>query len=342
MESPAELQPTRTPLLVGLIAAQICGLLTLLLFSAASYIAFTHAQSQKQPDWTNWAAASIPLLLGITAWLTLTWFLAVRMGDLIEWVLDRGGVLPVLDHNPAEYGIPMGLASYAELIGKRNHEVLLQGVLSTSWLIVHEFGQPLGLIKDQVGDAGALPAEEANERLLAAEKQVRKLRAYLRALKAFRDGTQPDETVEVGDLVREIVRAQQETDARRIDVLQLDVVPRYEVYALRPLLAAAIVNLLKNALKYTSGRIFITLEPWVADDRTDTPTENVAIRIEDEGDHLPEEKVANLFRSPVRETASEHGLGLPLSRVYCRLHGGDLQYDPKRQRKAFVIILPLA
>ncbi len=330
-----------------MVALQVSGLLTLCVFALAAYITIAKYITITFSDeltWAIWLAADAALMLGVLAWLTLAWFLAIRTSDSIEWVLDCGGVLSVLDHNPAEYGVPMGLESYAKLIVERNHEVLLQGVLSTGWLIIHEFGQPLGLLKDLVGSTDLLSADQIRARLKSAERQVQQLNAYVDALGSFRDGQAPNERVEIVEIVRIIAAAQSATYAHRLETSQLDSGQCLEVLGLKPLLVAAISNVVKNGLLHTIGKVFVSINETSISNTGETEPRRrfVAIRIEDEGAHLLEEQVQGLFRSPLRRIRGKHGLGLPLSRVYCLLHGGDLQYDPKGSRKAFVITLPLA
>ena len=86
-----------------------------------------------------------------------------------------------------------------------------------------------------------------------------------------------------------------------------------------------VLNLLSNAVKFTpwDGEIRIIIEPW---------EKGVAIRIEDTGIGVKAEHMDTIFE-PFGQVnnpmVSQHGtgLGLPLARALCELHGGSLEFE---------------
>ena len=93
-----------------------------------------------------------------------------------------------------------------------------------------------------------------------------------------------------------------------------------------PLLTTALLNLLDNACKYSEAPVQVEL--GYPDAHT------LQVRVQDQGvgigpDALPR-IYEPLFRAEdARQTASGHGLGLPLTRRIIRLHGGELLVESK-------------
>jgi len=74
----------------------------------------------------------------------------------------------------------------------------------------------------------------------------------------------------------------------------------------RPILAAVVVNLLQNALKFTRPGTTVTLRGGATPDR-------VLIEVEDECGGLPDGKTDDLFRPFVQQSADRTGVGLGLA-----------------------------
>jgi PAS domain S-box-containing protein len=104
-------------------------------------------------------------------------------------------------------------------------------------------------------------------------------------------------------------------------------------------LAQVLANLLTNAARYTPSGGSITVTAALED-------EAVVVRVEDNGQGIPSEKLAQIFEPFVRGTGGEGGLGigLALSRSLARLHGGDISVSSEGPGRGsqFAVRLPPA
>lgn len=133
-------------------------------------------------------------------------------------------------------------------------------------------------------------------------------------------GIQKLERVVVAEFIADIV-ASSTLDANALGVgfaappVEIDV----SITADRQVLAAAVVNLLQNAFKFTRSRTTVTLKVRVDTDR-------VLIEIHDECGGLPDANVEELFQPFEQRSADRTGLGLGLafSRWAVTANGGQL------------------
>lgn len=101
-----------------------------------------------------------------------------------------------------------------------------------------------------------------------------------------------------------------------------------------------LLNLVSNAAKFTdSGQITLRVHTYAA---------HLEVRVEDTGRGVPTEVLPVLFepfRGVENELSQSHGgtgLGLALSQIFARLHGGDLSHTPnEKQGAVFILRLPL-
>ncbi len=109
------------------------------------------------------------------------------------------------------------------------------------------------------------------------------------------------------DLIEEVeIGASMVAQARGLRVTTTSVDPSVIVEADRPILAAALANLVQNALKFTHPGTTVTI-------RASTTADRVLIAVEDECGGLPPGKVEHLLRPFVQGGADRTGLGLGLS-----------------------------
>jgi signal transduction histidine kinase len=97
-----------------------------------------------------------------------------------------------------------------------------------------------------------------------------------------------------------------EANARGIALAVIPVEDGAAIEADRQVLAAAVGNLLQNAVKFTRPRTTVTL-------RVCTRAERVLIEIQDECGGLPGENLDELFRPFEQRSADRTGLGLGLA-----------------------------
>lgn len=115
------------------------------------------------------------------------------------------------------------------------------------------------------------------------------------------------ERIAVSDLVEEVeVSALLQAEVRGIHFAIASTATNLTVNGDRPVLAAAITNLLQNAFKFTREGSHVSLTTRVRADR-------VLFEIEDECGGLPEGKTDDLFRPFEQQGADRSGVGLGLS-----------------------------
>jgi hypothetical protein len=150
-------------------------------------------------------------------------------------------------------------------------------------------------------------------------------------------GLQNLERVPVRDLIEEVeIGASMVAQARGLQVTAMSVDPSIIVEADRQILAAALANLVQNALKFTHPGTTVSI-------RASTTTDRVLIEVEDECGGLPPGKVEDLLRPFVQKGADRTGLGLGLSicRKAVKAIAGDLHIrDLPGKGCVFTIDLP--
>ncbi len=143
--------------------------------------------------------------------------------------------------------------------------------------------------------------------------------------------------VAVHELVEEIeIDAMMEASAHRVQLSVEPVGAGVDVSADRSLLAAAIANLVQNAMKFTRARGHVTLRVVTTDKR-------VVIEIEDECGGLPPGAAEEMFQPYVQRSADRSGvgLGLSISKKSVEANGGLLGVrDLPGQGCVFTIDLP--
>lgn len=134
-------------------------------------------------------------------------------------------------------------------------------------------------------------------------------------------GVQHRERVNVRELVEEVeVEGAMAATARNIHFTVTQVPADVEVDADRPLLAAALMNLLTNAFKFTpvNGHVWL---------RTSTSRDRVIFEVEDQCGGLPTPDSESLFAPWTQRSSDKRGLGLglPLVRRTVQALGGDVK-----------------
>jgi len=150
-------------------------------------------------------------------------------------------------------------------------------------------------------------------------------------------GVRAEECVSVHQFIEEVeIGAFIEASARGLTLAVTPVEPGIEVRVDRPLLAAAVGNLLQNAFKFTRPHSQVSL-------KTSSTRDRVLIEVEDECGGLPAGEPADLFRRFAQRGRDRTGMGLGLS--ICRKsvegNGGEVRVrDMPGMGCVFVIDLP--
>lgn len=155
------------------------------------------------------------------------------------------------------------------------------------------------------------------------ERNLRGLRELIdRSLLEVRieSGVHRAHRISVCEIIEEIeLDASLEANALQVE-LSVATVPRdLEILGDRPILAAAVINLLQNAFKFTRHHGHVALT-------TSANTERVIFEVEDECGGLPLGKAEELFRPYTQRSENREGLGLGLSisRRGIEASGGEL------------------
>ena len=130
-------------------------------------------------------------------------------------------------------------------------------------------------------------------------------------------------SVPLAELMEEVeVTASLEADARGFQLTFIPAAPGAAIDVDRPLIAAALGNLLQNAFKFSRPKGHIVVRP-----DTGTAAGRVLIEVEDECGGLPPGKAEDLFR-PFEQRAADLsglGLGLAIARESVETNGGEIR-----------------
>ena len=128
------------------------------------------------------------------------------------------------------------------------------------------------------------------------------------------------ERIVVADFIADVqVAATIEAAARDLEFIVAPTEKGLAVESDRQILAAAVANVLQNAVKFTRPHGRVSLNAYAVADR-------ILIEVEDECGGLPEGKAEEIFR-PFEQLSAERtglGLGLPISRRGVEANGGKL------------------
>lgn len=208
------------------------------------------------------------------------------------------------------------LAHRRELVARAAHE--LRGPL---------FAASLAL------NAARHDAEAPARRVAAVELELRRAALALDDLFAAGGGEppeEPDELVEVGDLLaRQVVAWSEVARAHGCELRLADHAPEAVVFGNRLRLAQATGNLIANAVEHGRGTIELTVR-----------SAGAAVRVEvaDEGPGLPA-PVAELARRP-RAGRGRRGRGLAIATEIAARHGGRLAAGPAARGARVALELP--
>ncbi|MEX2541452.1 MAG: ATP-binding protein [Trueperaceae bacterium] len=197
----------------------------------------------------------------------------------------------------------------------------------------HELRTPLSAIRLQVESLQlgvARPAEVAS----ALERNTNRIQRVLEALLHLsRASQQTAEPADAWALVNEALRSLREEQRLRVEVVNRLPGP---TSVLDPLLVGqSVLNLLDNALKYSSGQVQLRVEGGAGE---------VRISVRDRGPGVPPELVGKLTNTFFRLGSSNDGQGLGLAFVSHVVHtlGGELELSNVPMGFEAAMVLPRA
>ncbi len=285
----------------------------------------------------RWALALLPLAVGAVAWTAIRAApradprVAIDLSALrSDWLLATGALLSA--------GACLALTLRARRDGRWRRLLEQRAAATTrdrSLLLSrldHELKNPLTAMRAALANVSA-SADRADREtgLRSIEAQVLRLSRLTADLRKIADvaGSQLDHRpVDVVALVEdavEIAREQPGADGRRLSVdVPRDPSPLPHVVGDADLLTLAVINLVDNAVKYTTPGDRIEVRARAASNR-------VVIEVADTGPGIPPEDVDHiweeLYRGAGARAVPGSGLGLALVRAVVELHGGAVEAE---------------
>lgn len=225
------------------------------------------------------------------------------------------------------------ISQLKELQRRLLHQERLAGVGRMSAWLAHEVKNALNIVSGALHNLRrSIASDPPREMVEIIQDQVLRLTEFVDRLRQL---TRPlearPEPCDIAGLVRDAVRARASQHPCEFEltvggepgVVRLD--------------AALVLRLLDNGLANAAraagpaGRVSVRL---ALDTRP--RGEWVVIEIADDGEGFPSEVLEHLFEPFVTTTPDGTGLGLPIMREICRLHGGDLDVESRPEGGARV------
>jgi len=189
----------------------------------------------------------------------------------------------------------------------------------------HELRTPVSLIRARIEmmEEGIYPMDEAGLKALSAESA--RLTQLVDELKTLADLESPElkltkEKLNLSDIIESVVTAVMPAIRRRGITVDIQSGNNPEIMGDRGKLQRLLHNLISNALRYADSQVSVTAE--------EDESGWVKIRVEDNGNGIPEAEREKIFQRYYRVDASRNrssggsGLGLAICSEIVRAHGG--------------------
>lgn len=204
------------------------------------------------------------------------------------------------------------------------HQQRLSGLGRMAARLAHDVNNPLNIVTGAVHNLrGAAKDDESREMLGIVEEQVSRLQDLVGRL---REATRPLRPrmidADVRSLVLDAAHAARRTGPARVTADVPDDLP--SVHADPDLLRRLLGNALDNAVRAAGPRGQVRL---AAELESRNEGERLTLTVEDDGPGFPPEVLDNLFEPFVTTRPDGIGLGLPIMKEICVLHGGDVKVE---------------
>ncbi|MDX2479768.1 MAG: ATP-binding protein [Desulfuromusa sp.] len=255
--------------------------------------------------------------------------LSIRIGDQVKGKNELSGLAHDFD----------------EMAGKI--EALVGGQKDLLRDISHELRSPLARLGIALELVRQQESPEAKNKALARieleAERMNVMIGQLLSLTRLDSGTieLQFQKFDLGDLLASLVEdANYEAETRQCKVIYK--APEVAVYfGSQDLLAQALENVIRNAVKYTAANSVVSVDLSVA-------AENITIRIADQGLGVPEEALAKLFEPFYRVAAARDrqsggtGIGLAIAERAIKLHSGTILATNRSEGGLLIeIVLPV-
>jgi signal transduction histidine kinase len=197
----------------------------------------------------------------------------------------------------------------------------------------HELRTPLSAMKLQL-ESLEMGLSSAEKVAPIVQRNLERMQRVLEALLSLARAKEKNhEPVPLVYLVRESIQVLPKESQARV-VVKSSISPNLKVP--QPyLMGQCVLNLIDNAIKYTQGQVRVTLEPFEG---------RVRVRVEDEGEGVPEEMLDKLTHTFFRlsSTVEGSGLGLAFVKHIVRTFEGELDLRNTGRGLEVVLTLPVA
>jgi signal transduction histidine kinase len=235
-------------------------------------------------------------------------------GDLCQVItglaVERGVSIPASEFQTLNFCLDDAIASAVTSYAAREERAIADAATERLGTLAHEMRTVLSAaIRSFVSIKSGTVAPGASTSAAHAQS-LRRLTVLIDRAQAdnrHEEGIQTLERVPLWEIFEELVSGASHVVQSRGLLLRVEAVDRaLVVEADRQILAAALTNLLQNALKFTHSGSTVSL-------RAATTTDRILIEIEDECGGLPGGDAVSLLRPFVRKSSDRTGLGLGLS-----------------------------
>lgn len=278
------------------------------------------AQPEAERREARFEAAETTALSVLAVGLLCALLLRRRVGHELQPLRDLSR--EVARYQPLEPGARLGDAGREELQPLREAVVAMGQCLARrvgherafAGHAAHALRTPLAGLVAQLAVAWRESPPGIQPRLARAREAAERLNRVVGALLTlFRSGAEPQlQDLRLGPLVESLAVEGLQVTVQRDGTLRAD----------PDLLAAALINLLDNALRYGASRVSLSL---------DSPGEACVLRLQDDGPGVLADQRLRLQRALAEdppEPGSGLGLGLRLAHLVAQAHGGRLELLP--------------
>lgn len=152
----------------------------------------------------------------------------------------------------------------------------------------------------------------------------------------------------LSELVDDLYKIAQKLAIKKRVQVKLSTVKDISVFGFKDKLARALLNIIENAIKYSSveGKIEIVLE-IIPNEASSRYRDKVLISVIDNGQGILEEEIPRIFNRFYRGSKTDKvfgsGLGLAIAKSIITLHQGEIKVkSSKGKGSTFVIVLPIS
>jgi two-component system OmpR family sensor kinase len=286
------------------------------------------AQSREQREAARFGAMAMASGTALLIGLLAAWWLRRRVADETHHVVELSQTLRNYEWGPSTHlpAAALPAVTREELIPIREAVMELTTRLAQrlanerafSAHAAHALRTPLAGIDAQLAVALKESSPESKPRLVKARQATERLRRVVTALLSmFRAGTDPHpRPVDLASMIQQIP----------VDGLEVTLLNTGSVHADPDLLAAALLNILDNAVRYGATRMNVALmcPENSASSANDCCCEadSKILKFTDNGPGVSAERLAHLLGVLDRQDYPLIGLGLTLTDLVARAHGG--------------------